>query len=125
MRLTKDAKRNKDLALEIIEYLQQRDMFHDVRLYLNNKCYSSEKGINTQRIGKTQFGKYYIEDDVDVRGYFRYCNVETVSMSFEGPLYAALNCGDGRVAAEINKIASKYGLYFELGQAWNLAFYKV
>ena len=44
-----------------------------------------------------------------------------LSMSFEGPLYYVLNGYEGgHLAEEFMKIFEKYGLYWELGNAWNL-----
>ena len=42
-------------------------------------------------------------------------------MSFEGPLYEVLNgYGSSHLEEEFVKIFDKYGLYYELGNAWNL-----
>lgn len=49
-----------------------------------------------------------------------------LSMSFEGPLYDLLNytCGS-KTEEKFTKILRKYGLYFELGNAWNLSCYEI
>ena len=47
-------------------------------------------------------------------------------MSFEGELYDVLNgyaYGWGKRADEFRQIFEKYGVYFELGNAWNLTCY--
>lgn len=41
-------------------------------------------------------------------------------MSFEGPLYDVLNYEFGSLAAGLDAIFEKYGVYYELGNAWNL-----
>ena len=46
-------------------------------------------------------------------------------MTFEGPLYEALNYGGydenpWQTEEELTAIFRKYGLYYELGNAWNL-----
>lgn len=49
-----------------------------------------------------------------------------LSMSFEGPLYDLLNYNCGSETEEkFSKILKKYGLYFELGNAWNLSCYEI
>lgn len=114
---------NEQMALELIRYLQENDMFTDVSLYLNNKRYSSSQH-NDDLVEETEYGPYYITDDVDVSDYVEYFNAHTITMTFEGPLYDALNYAyDNTVSDDISAIAASYGLYFEQGNAWNLAFY--
>lgn len=115
-------KQNEKMALELIRYLQANSMFTDVSLYLNGKRYSSSHHRG-DTVKQTRYGVYYITNDVDVADYVEYFNRETITMTFEGDLYELLNYGDGSVDNDINAIADKYGLYFEQGNAWNLAFY--
>jgi hypothetical protein len=44
-------------------------------------------------------------------------------MSFEGGLYDCINYGNGGVYDKLQNIFDNYGLYFELGNAWNLTAY--
>lgn len=50
-------------------------------------------------------------------------------MSFEGPFYEVLNgyAGDyGWVVEEkFSDLLKKYGVYYELGNAWNLSLYQI
>ena len=116
-------KQNEKMALELIRYLQVNEMFRDVNLYLNGKRYSSSPH-NGDQLKRTRYGPYYITDNVDVSEYVEYFNSETITMTFEGELYEALNYDDGSISTAINDIAYDYGLYFEQGNAWNLAFYE-
>lgn len=54
---------------------------------------------------------------------------DVLSMGFEGPLYALINypqgTGDYRKLDEFNQIFKNYGLYYELGDAWNLSCYYI
>ena len=57
------------------------------------------------------------------RHYFEWAG-DFMSMSFEGPLYDALNySSSGKHEEALSNIFKKYGKYFELGNAWNLSLY--
>lgn len=64
-----------------------------------------------------------IENGMDPRDYFEYVREPNIlSMSFEGTLYDILNNHDMFV---LQDLFSKYGLYYELGNAWNLSAYPI
>ena len=67
----------------------------------------------------------YLEHDMDPGDYFEYVNPEHIlSMSFEGPIYHMFNYGEYKpVLKKFNELLEKYGLYYELGNAWNLTCY--
>ena len=69
----------------------------------------------------------YFEDEADPNNYFEYVREPNIlSMSFEGVLYDVLNgYYGGKKEAEFSKILEKYGLYYEIGNAWNLSIYEV
>jgi hypothetical protein len=74
-------------------------------------------------------GELVVEEGFNPRDYFDYCNENTVSLSFDGSLlYEILNGYAGTFAFEkvdegIRNVVDPYGLYYELGNAWNLSFY--
>lgn len=113
------------LAKEIRQYLLDRDMWSDVRIYFGGKAFSTDD----------REGHYYYNDaehlvvleDEDPRRYTEYAG-DILTMTFEGPLYEALNYGGygdnpWQVEEELIAIFRKYGLYYELGNAWNLTAY--
>lgn len=116
-------KQNEEFAVKIIEYLQKNELFYNTSLYLNNKKYNTD-AFRYDETAETQYGTYYITNDVDVTQAIKYCNPDTITMIFEGPLYDALNYGNGQVETDLNDIAAEYGLYLEQGFAWSLAFYE-
>ena len=64
-----------------------------------------------------------VRENVDPKRYFKYVREPNIfSMSFEGRLYEILNYEDMFVFENIFK---KYGLYYELGDAWNLSAYPI
>lgn len=118
-------KQNRQMVLELIRYLQLQGLFtYDVNLYFNNTRYGIPRRNDSDLVKKTRYGHYYITDNIDVSHYTKYFNPETITITFEGPLYDALNYGNGSVNADIKSIAGKYGLYPEQGDAWNLSFYE-
>lgn len=54
-----------------------------------------------------------------------YNNPDTLTMTFEGPLYHAMNYYIGTPSAwdDLNRIFARYGLYHEMGYAWSLTCY--
>lgn len=121
--LTKAAIDN--LAKEIRQYLLDRDMWIDTRIYFGGKAFATDD----------REGHYYYNDpdhlvvleDEDPHTYTEYAG-DILTMTFEGPLYEVLNYGGygdnpWQVEEELTAIFRKYGLYYELGNAWNLTAY--
>lgn len=109
------------LAKEIIEFLETKELANSVSIYYNNKVVRSK--------GKWDADYNYIpcwvtEEDVNPHDYFEYAAYNHIlSMSFEGGLYDVLNYSFGHREEEFRAIFEKYGLYFELGNSWNLSAY--
>lgn len=117
------AKEKQKIADEIIEFLQERELFHDVSLYVNNKRYSSNKSKSSHAV-KTKFGEYYATDNVNVKDCVEYSNPDLITMTFEGPFYEELNySSDGTTYEAFSELLNKHGMYFEQGYAWSLAVY--
>lgn len=120
-------KQKDKLILDIINYLQQKDLFFMIDIYYNNKRISSDEPITkhtneTCEEKSTKQGPYYITENVGCP--CEYSNPKTITMTFEGPLYNALNYGSGRIENELQEIFKKYDLYFEMGYAWSLTAYQ-
>ena len=124
--MTKEEKRNKKLADEIRKWLLDHEMWIDTTIYFNGIAYSTYDGKN---FFYNDPNHLVVLENQDPAEYFEYVNPDHIlSMSFEGPLYEVLNgyCyGWVEMEAEFQKIFRKYGLYFELGNAWNLSCYKI
>lgn len=70
----------------------------------------------------------YEYEDKDPCDYFEYANPDTLSMSFEGSLNHVLNGytrGWVKLEEQFGKLFEKYGLYYEMGHAWNLSAYEI
>lgn len=131
----------KTMAENLLRYLIDLDLDMSVRIYFNFKdghgtaiqttlpsapcnyqCITQVKGKNSY--------KYYVLNNINPRDYFEY-NGDYLSMSFEGPLYHILNYTAyresrmERVNKQLNNYFSHYGLYMELGNAWNASLYKM
>lgn len=111
------------LATEVFNWLVDNEMWVDTAIYFNGKCWS------TSNQGCTEFcynQRKYFEYEADPRNHFEYVREPNIlSMSFEGDLYDVLNDGWGKLEEEFRNIFEKYGLYFELGNAWNLSCYEI
>lgn len=114
------------MALEIREFLLERELWIDVDIYFNRKRFTSHDATD---------GKYYyndrryliVEENKNPRDYFEYVAEDHIlSMSFEGIVCEMLYYG-GMPAAKrgFDKIFDKYGVYYELGHHWNLTCYYI
>lgn len=106
--------RNEKLAKDIIQFCKENEC-GDTRVYYNGKAVDIDYNGKTKEI-----------NDIDPTEYFEYANRETVSMTFEGLLYYILNgytLNSFSLYDKFEKLFKKYGCYFELGNAWNLAAY--
>jgi len=117
------------LAKDIINWLLKHQMFDDTFIYVNGKRYGTCDGEGHYNYGTDSWDKVYVEDDKDPKDYFEWAG-PYLSMSFEGPLYDALNYGweyevYQKLEEELTEIFRKYGFYFELGNAWNLTAAKI
>jgi len=112
------------LTLEIIDFLQQNQLFQDVNIFCNNKQFSSNYSAGSI-MEKAQLGIYYVMENRNAADVVEFNNHNTITMTFEGPLYHILNYGPAKTEQAFLKLFNKYGLYYELGYAWSLAAYPV
>ena len=117
-------KMKEELATEIFNWLVDHELWTDVCIYFNGKCWSTSNEKNTEFCYNE---RKYFEYEAEPTDYFAYVRKPNIlSMSFEGGLYDVLNgysYGWVKRENEFKKIFEKYGLYFELGDAWNLSCY--
>ena len=115
------AKKTENLAKDIHKWLVNHEMWIDINIYFNGKCWSTSSELDTEFCYNEN---RYFEYEADPKCYFEYvANPHILSMSFEGILYDVLNGylhGWIKLEAEFKAIFEKYGLYFELGNTWNL-----
>lgn len=122
-----DSKRLEDLAWDIQKWLAKHDMWQDVYIYYDGKRMGTSGLVDGKEVFRYG-GKPFIEEEKDPRDYFEYvANPHILSMSFEGPLYEVLNgycIGWTKTEAEFNHLLNRHGVYYELGNAWNLSCYE-
>ncbi len=124
-RITLTEKQIDDLAVEIREFLLEHGMWQDVDIYFNHKRFGC-KGPD---------GHYYYndrehlfaEEDIEPQEYFKYVNPDHIlSMSFEGAVCHMIYYGTAPgLLKKFNAIFERYGLYYELGDHWNLSCYYI
>lgn len=116
-----------ELRDEIHSFLKKNDLWSDVRIYVDGKCLATDDGHGRGvKVDEDSFLIY----DMDPRDYFEYvCQPHILSMSFEGRFYECLNgcAGDygWSIEGEFCDLLRKYGVYYELGEAWNLSCYPI
>lgn len=130
--LPKTDKSVKDMAYGLMRWLTDRYMFYDSRIYFKHgKTWTAIQDhmpdkLDYRKETYTFSGKEYIVyviDNIDPNNYFEY-NGNILSMSFEGPLYDAMNgYQPSTVSEKLNNYFSHWGLYHELGNAWNFSLY--
>ena len=123
MKLTKI--KIEELAREIIEFLKKHKLNDDACIYFNNKRIIL--GHNWDR-EKNEFISYEkTEENICPLDYFEYANTNHIlSMSFEGSFYDVMNGYNSytwSLQEKFGEILKKYGVYYELGNAWNLSCY--
>lgn len=115
-----NSKKLESLAMEIYHWMVKHELWVDTCIYYDGKRLSTK---GTDENGKTIYrynGEAFL-DEADPRDYFEYVAEEHIlSMSFEGPLYDILNYGFGELEEEFQAIFHRHGVYFELGNSWNL-----
>lgn len=111
------------LANDIYNWCIKHELWGDNCIYFNGKAWASWNEWHGEQ-GSQLNERLYEYKNRNPKEYFEYANTETLSMSFEGPLYRVLNAytpGWVKLESEFGKLFEKYGLYFELGHAWNLS----
>lgn len=119
LKLTKEL--IEQFAYDVMKYLTKYQLDSDVCIYFNNKRIRHEYDWRSDN----PTPKTIIEENIKPTDYFEYVNYDHIlSMSFEGPLYNSLNY-TGYKEDGLHKIFEKYGVYWELGNAWNLSAYPI
>ena len=115
------------LSVDIYRWCQKKNLWGDCCIYCCGKAYASWDtwgGVKGKQIAE----KLYEYEEKNPKDYFEYANPDTLSMSFEGPLYSVLNAyvpGWTKLEQQFSKLFKKYGLYYEMGYAWSLSAYKI
>ena len=123
----RDTDAKERFATKIIEWLAKRELWYEVAIYVNGKCYSADGYDKTKNPVRLQTPKdgvtYYATDVPDPTVIVEYANPDLITMTFEGPLYQALNY-DSDTEQAFMDLFEKHGLYFEYGYAWSLSAYE-
>lgn len=114
-------KQIEELADKICKLFRKNNMWMDSRIYFNGCAIDSKDEKGNYHYD----GSVFMHPDMDPRDCFEYVNPDHIlSMSFEGPIYHMFNYNEhGRVLKQFDDLLSKYGLYYEFGDAWNLTCY--
>ena len=100
---------------KIVAWCKENDCSGDMSIYYD------DKGLRFDSEGKREKMLYGVKGS----RYTEYANDETITMTFEGGLYGALNQHYGSALMEsFTAMLDTEGVYYELGNAWNLAIYE-
>lgn len=109
------------MAKEVMDYLIENELSHDVCIYYNNKKMKNDYDWHNDDAP----ANIVIQEGYDPHDYFEWAaHNHILSMSFEGPLYQAINYGTYDIEG-LDHIFNKYGVYYELGNMWNLTAYPI
>lgn len=121
-------KQIEEMAIEIRSYLLQKKLWQDVTIYFNGKAFSTSDGSHFAYNNPKDL---IVLENKDPKQITKYAG-EILTMVFEGPLYDCINCTgeysyefESKVEDDLRKIFTKYGCYYELGEAWNLTLYYI
>ena len=115
------------LAMDIYEWCHANEVWMDCTIYYDGKAISYHDTWHGVK-GKEIADNLYEYEDKNPLDYFEYANPDTLSMSFEGPLYRILNAySEDWVWTEQQfiDIFNKHGYYYEMGYAWSLSAYEL
>ena len=118
-----NSERLESFARDLHKWLVKHHLWVDVCIYYDGKRMNTNRREGERTVYRYN-GEPFIEE-ADPRDYFDYvADPHILSMSFEGSLYELINYGFGGLKNEFQKIFQKYGVYYELGNAWNLTCYE-
>ena len=110
------------IALRILSVLEKKELASDLSIYFNNKRIS----IKTKYTDESVKYERVKEEDINPHDYLTYCPYKhIISISTEGELYAQLNYGSGQFPKVLEDLFKKVGIYYEMGESWNLSFYPI
>lgn len=108
------------IAVRILDVLEKRDLASDLCIYFNNKRISVKTKIKNDKIIYERIE----EENINPHNYLTYCPYNHImSISTEGGLYDELNYGSGQFPKVLEDLFKKVGIYYEMGESWNLSFY--
>ena len=119
--------KKESLARDIYSWCKANNLWGDNCIYFDGKAWASWPDWHDELCKKIDEDLYEYENK-NPKDYFEYANPNTVSMSFEGPLYYVLNAyvsGWTKREHELTELFNKYGYFYELGHAWNLSAYEL
>lgn len=106
-----------------------RALFKDIVAWFKQKDVEWEGDFSTDTLIYFEGKQYkatgeYIQDRKPST-VTQYSDDKGLTMTFEGPLYEVINGGEMYATLEqFNALFSKHGVYYELGNAWNLTVFK-
>ena len=121
------ANRNESLAIDIYDWCKKHHLWSDCCIYFDGMALASWPEWKGE-IGKKIDEDLYEYGNKNPYDYVTYSNPDTITMTFEGPLYHTLNGyihGWTKLEQKFSKLFEKYDLYYEMGYAYSLSAYEI
>lgn len=114
-----------ELAEALVDRWSKRGLFQDVAIYVaGDRWTPCDSSPNDHRNAETEKGTpFHRTRDMKPSRFVEFCNPDTITVTFEGPLYKKLNYSDGSEETALSALFDEYGLYMEYGEAWSFALY--
>lgn len=111
------------LATDIYKLLKDNGLWIDTSIYFNGNRIDNRDDDGNYHYD----GVMYFHEDMDPRDCFEYVNPDhIISMTFEGPVYHMFNYDrNPSVLKKFNALLKRFGVCYELGDAWNLTCYYI
>lgn len=112
------------VAMDIMDWLEKQNMWFEVNILVNGQMWMSDKNGSYEERRTPKGTSYWVKPDIDIKRQLEYSNPDTISITFEGPLYHRINYEDYDFMLKMSeKFLDPYGLYFEQGHAWSMTAY--
>lgn len=121
-----DSERIEQLAIEIRDFLLDHELWKEVEIYFNHKRFGC-RDLKTGRYFYNDRKHLFTDKNIEPQDYFKYVNPDHIlSMRFEGIICNMIYDGSlPNIKKQFDAIFKRYGVYYELGDIWNLTCYYI
>lgn len=115
-----DPEQIEDLADKIYELFKKNGIWADTDIWFNGMMLSNKDHNGTYHYD----GSAFLHQDKNPSDCFGCATDHVLSMTFEGSVYHMFNYGSfPDVMKKFTELLERHGLYYEMGDAWNLTCY--
>lgn len=121
-----DSERIEQLAIEIRDFLLDHGLWQEVEIYFNHKRFGC-RDLKNGRYFYNDRKHLFTDKNIEPQDYFKYVNPDHIlSMRFESIICNMIYDGSlTNIKKQFDAIFERYGVYYELGDIWNLTCYYI